>query len=93
MRKTVFTDYLSTHFKDNEKAHEVLQNIKEQLPEDLYYRMQRCLVGFQDDLQMAIAANLRDCVCYGFERYTFIDHVDDMLKGLYLAIDKDLDRI
>ena len=93
MYKKVFTDYMSTQFSVAENVREVMRSIKEKVPEELYYRMCDSLVGFKEDLQLAMAANLKDAVNFGFERYTFIDHVDDLLKGFYLAIDRELDRI
>ena len=93
MKKHVFTDYLSTQFDVTEKAREVMRTIKEKVTEELYYKMADSLQGFESELQVAIASNIRDAVCFGFERYTFLNHVDEMLKSFYLAIDKELDRI
>lgn len=93
MKKSVFTDYLSSQFTVSETACEVMRSIKEKVTEELYYKMADSLQGFESELQVAIASNIRDAVCYGWERYTFINLVDEMLKSFYLAIDKELDRI
>lgn len=93
MKKHVFTDYLSTQFDVTEKALEVMRTIKEKVTEELYYKMVNSMRGFESELQVAIASNLRDAVCFGFERYTFLTLVDEMLKSFYLAIDIELDRI
>lgn len=92
MNKKVFTDYLSTQFIVSETAREVMCSIKEKVTEELHYKMFNSLVGFESELQVAMASNMRDAVCFGWERYTYIGHVDNLLKGFYLLIDKELDR-
>ena len=91
--KKVFSEYLGMEFSVTEEAREVIAPVKVALTEELYYKMFRSLLGFSDELQLVMAANLRDAVNYGWERYTGIDHVDEILKSFYLAIDKELDRI
>lgn len=93
MQKKIFTDYFSTQFTVSETAREVMLTIKEKVTEELYHKMVDSLRGFESELQVAIASNIRDAVCFGFERYTFLDLVDEMLKSFYLTIDKELDRI
>ena len=91
--KKVFSEYLSAELSVTEEASVVIEPVKVALTEDLYYRMFRSLLGFSDELQLVMAVNLRDAVNYRWERYTGIDHVDEILKSFYLAIDKELDRI
>ena len=91
--KKVFSEYLSAELSVTEEASVVIEPVKVALTEDLYYRMFRSLLGFNDELQLVMAVNLRDAVNYGWERYTGIEHVDEILKSFYLAIDKELDRI
>lgn len=91
--KKIFSEYLNMEFSVTEEAREVITTIKPDLTEDLYYKMFRSLLGFSDELQLVMAVNLRDAVNYGWERYTAIEHVDEILKSFYLAIDKELDRI
>ena len=91
--KKIFSEYLSAELSVTEEASVVIEPVKVALTEDLYYRMFRSLLGFNDELQLVMAVNLRDAVNYGWERYTAIEHVDEILKSFYLAIDKELDRI
>ena len=91
--KKIFSEYLNMEFSVTEEAREVITTIKPDLTEDLYYKMFRSLLGFNDELQLVMAVNLRDAVNYGWERYTAIEHVDEILKSFYWAIDKELDRI
>jgi hypothetical protein len=93
MNKRIFTDYVSTQLDMNDEAREVLRSIKGEVTDELYGKMCDSLVGFQEDLQLTIAVNLRDAVYFGFDRYTYIDHVDNMLSVIYLAIDKEMDRM
>ena len=92
MQKKVFTDYLRKQFIVCETAREALRDIKEKVTEELYYKMLNSLTGFESELQVAMASNMHDAVCFGWERYTYIDHVDNLLKFFYLEIDKELDR-
>lgn len=93
MKKTVSTDYLWLDYKVTPKACEVMRVVKEKLTEELYERIFNSLPGWEAELQVVISANISDAVCYGWERYTSIGHVDEMLKSFYLAIDKEFDRI
>jgi hypothetical protein len=91
--KKIFSEYLGMEFSVTEEARKVITTVKVALTEDLYYKMFRSLLGFNDEMQLAMAVNLRDAVNYAWERYTGIEHVDEILKSFYLAIDKELDRI
>ncbi|MBR5611566.1 MAG: hypothetical protein IKW43_00330 [Bacteroidaceae bacterium] len=93
MKKHVSTDYLWLEYKVAKKAIEVMESIKEYVSKELYNKMYNSLPGLDAELQLVVAANLRDAVSYGWERYTSLSHVDKMLKSCYLAIDKDLGRI
>ena len=91
--KKIFSEYLGMEFSVTEEARAVITTVKVALTEELYYKMLRSLLGFNDEMQLAMAVNLRDAMNYAWERYTYIDHVDNMLSVIYLAIDKEMDRI
>ena len=92
MKKSVSTDYLWLEYQVSKQASEVMESVKNDVSEELYYKMYNSLPGLDAELQLVVAANLRDAVCYGWERYTSLNHVDEMLKSCYLAIDKEQDR-
>ena len=84
---------LSSNFEIDETALSVLTNIEGKVGNDLYNQIYDYLFGFNAEMQLVIADNLLDATCYGWEHYTYINHVDDRLKGFYLLIDKELGRI
>ena len=93
MKKTITTDYLCYVYNVAKDASEVMNSIKDSISHDLYDKMYNSLLGFEADLQVCIALSIRDAVRMGWEKYTYLHHVDEMLKNFYLAIDKELDRI
>ena len=48
------------------------------------------LLGFSDDMQLEIADNLLDAVCYGWEHYIHIPHIDNQMKCFYLLIEEEM---
>ena len=93
MNKIVLTDYWVCGCPINPKAREVLHSFRTKLPDELYYKIDESLNGWDAELQIIIAVNIRDAVDYGWERYTNIVLLDEALKSFYLAIDKEMGRI
>ena len=93
MKKLVLTGYWGLTNKVNPQAEEVIKSFKGKLTEELYTRIEESLLGWDEELQVVIAANIRDAVYYGWERYTYVLYLDEMLNSIYLAIDKEKARI
>lgn len=71
-------------------AESVLENVDERVSKELYDEMKDFLYGFTDDIQLAIADNLLDAVCFGWEHYIGIRHIDQKLKSFYQRIDGEV---
>ena len=93
MNKKIFKNDLSMQFEIDDAAYSVFVNIEGRVNDELYNQMYDYMLGFDKEMQLVIADNLLDAVIYGWEHYTYIDHVDDKLKSFYLLIDKELGRI
>ena len=93
MNKKIFKNDLRMQFEIDETAYSVFVNIEGRVNDELYNQLYDYMLGFDKEMQLVIADNLLDAVIYGWEHYTYIDHVDDKLKSFYLLIDKELVRI
>ena len=71
-------------------AESVMECIGECVSQKLYEDMMDYLLGFNDDMQLEIADNLLDAVCYGWEHYIGIHHIDMKLKSFYLLIEEEM---
>ena len=71
-------------------AQSVMECIEERVSNKLYEDMMDYLLGFNDDMQLEIADNLLDAVCYGWEHYIGISHIDTQMRSFYLLIEKEM---
>ena len=92
MKKLVLTGHWGLTNKVKPEAEAIIKSFKGKLTEELYTRIEESLLGWNEELQVAIAVNIRDAVYYGWERYTYVLHLDEMLGSIYLAIDKEMCR-
>ena len=68
----------------------VMDCIEGRVSDKLYRDMMDYLLGFSDDMQLVIADNLLDAVCYGWEHYIHIPHIDTKMKSFYLLIEEEM---
>ena len=71
-------------------ARTVMEIVEEHVSPKLYEDMMDYLLGFGDDMQLEIADNLLDAVCYGWEHYIGIRHIDTKMKGFYMMIEHEM---
>lgn len=68
----------------------VMECIEGRVSDALYQEMMDYLLGFTDAMQLEIADNLLDAVCYGWEHYIGICHIDFKMKDFYVSIDEEI---
>ena len=68
----------------------VMECIEGRVSDELYQEMMDYLLGFTDTMQLEIADNLLDAVCYGWEHYVGIRHIDTKMKSFYLLIEEEM---
>ena len=68
----------------------VMEIVEEHVSPALYEDMMDYLLGFNDDMQLVIADNLLDAVCYGWEHYIGIRYIDTKMKSFYLLIEEEI---
>ena len=71
-------------------AQSVMECVEERVSKKLYEDMMNFLLGYSDDMQLVIADNLLDAVCYGWEHYIHIPHIDNQMKCFYLLIEEEM---
>ena len=71
-------------------ARTVMEIVEEHVSPKLYEDMMDYLLGFDGDMQLVIADNLLDAVCYGWEHYIGIRHIDTKMKSFYLLIEEEM---
>ena len=71
-------------------AKSVMECIEGRVSEELYQDMMNYLLGYTDDMQLEIADNLLDAVCYGWRHYIGIPHIDMIMHGFYLLIEEEM---
>lgn len=74
-------------------ARSVMEIVEEHVSPKLYEDMMDYLLGFDDDMQLVIADNLLDAVCYGWEHYIGIRHIDTKMKSFYLLIEEEMKEV
>ena len=68
----------------------LIEIVEEHVSPKLYEDMMDYLLGFDGDMQLVIADNLLDAVCYGWEHYIGIRHIDTKMKSFYLLIEEEM---
>ena len=68
----------------------VMECIEGRVSDALYQDMMDYLPGFNDDMQLEIADNLLDAVCYGWQHYIGIPHIDTKMKSFYFLIEEEM---
>ena len=71
-------------------ARTVMEIVEEHVSPALYEDMMDFLLGFTDDMQLEIADNLLDAVCYGWRHYIGIPHIDMIMQGFYILIEEEM---
>ena len=71
-------------------AQSVMECVEGRVSDKLYQDMMDYLLGFTDDMQLEIADNLLDAVCYGWQHYIGIPHIDMIMQGFYLLIEEEI---
>ena len=88
--KKVFHRYMRPECRIDGTAKFVMDCIEGRVSDTLYRDMMDYLLGFSDDMQLEIADNLLDAVCYGWEHYIHIPHIDNKMKGFYMMIEHEM---
>jgi hypothetical protein len=73
-------------------AKSVMECIEGRVSDELYQDMMDYLLGYTDDMQLVIADNLLDAVCYGWQHYIGIPHIDMIMFGFYLLIEEEMNH-
>ena len=68
----------------------VMECIEGRVSDELYQDMMDYLLCFNEDMQLEIADNLLDAVCYGWQHYIGIPHIDMIMQGFYLLIKEEI---
>ena len=68
----------------------VMECIEGRVSDALYQDMMDYLLGFNEDMQLEIADNLLDAVCYGWQHYIGIPHIDTNMMDFYLSIEEEI---
>ena len=68
----------------------IMECIEGRVSKKLYEDMMDFLLGFSDDMQLEIADNFLDAVCYGWEHYIGIRHIDNIMKNFYFLIETEI---
>ena len=70
----------------------VMECVKGRVSDELYQDMMDYLLGYTDDMQLVIADNLLDAMCYGWQHYIGIPHIDMIMFGFYLLIEEEMNH-
>ena len=71
-------------------ARTVMEIVEDHVSPELFEDMIDYLLGFDGDMQLVIADNLLDAVCYGWEHYIGIRHIDNIMKNFYFLIEEEM---
>ena len=71
-------------------AQSVMECVKERVSKKLYEDMMDFLLGYSDDMQLVIADNFLDAVCYGWKHYIGIHHIDNIMRNFYFLINEEM---
>ena len=71
-------------------AKSVMECIEGRVSDELYQDMMDYLLGYTNDMQLVIADNLLDAVCYGWQHYIGIPHIDNKMMGFYMLIEHEM---
>ena len=68
----------------------IMECVAPRVSKKLYKDMMGYLLGFNNDMQLEIADNLLDAVCYGWQHYIGIRHIDNIMKNFYFLIETEI---
>ena len=88
--KKIFMRDMKAECSIDGTARFVMECIEGRVSDKLYQDMMDYLPGFNDDMQLEIADNLLDAVCYGWQHYIGIPHIDTKMKSFYLLIEEEM---
>ncbi len=88
--RKIFKRDLRPEYHIDGTAKSVMECIEGRVSEELYRDMMNYLLGYSDDMQLEIADNLLDAVCYGWQHYIGIPHIDMIMQGFYLLIEEEI---
>ena len=88
--KKVIHRYMRPECHIDGTARFVMDCIEGRVSDKLYQDMMDYLLGFSDYMQLVIADNLLDAVCYGWQHYIGIPHIDMIMQGFYLLIKEEI---
>ena len=88
--KKIFMSDMKAECSIDGTARFVMECIEGRVSDALYQDMMDYLLGFNEDMQLEIADNLLDAVCYGWEHYVGIHHIDTKMKSFYLLINEEI---
>ena len=71
-------------------AQSVMECVEERVSKKLYEDMMDFLLGYSDDMQLVIADNFLDAVCYGWKHYIGIHHIDNIMRNFYFLINEEM---
>ena len=66
------------------------ESVEGRITEELYNDIMESMRGFTEEIQLEIADDVVDFVCYRWKHETKLKTVDRLLKGLYVLIDQQL---
>ena len=89
-KKKIIMRNMKAQYPIDGVAKSVLENIEGRVSDALYRDMMDYLLGFNDDMQLEIADNLLDAVCYGWQHYIGIPHIDTNMMDFYLSIEEEM---
>ena len=91
MRKPkVFVCDMKTHCHIDCTAQSLMEIVEGHVSPKLFEDMMDYLHGYSDDMQLEIADNLLDAVCYGWRHYIGIPHIDMIMQGFYILIEEEM---
>jgi hypothetical protein len=88
--RKIFNRDVRPEYSIDGTAKSVMECIEGRVSDELYQDMMDYLLGYTDDMQLEIADNLLDAVCYGWQHYIGIPHIDMIMQGFYLLIEEEI---
>ena len=88
--RKIFNRDVRPEYSIDGTAKSVMECIEGRVSEELYRDMMNYLLGYSDDMQLEIADNLLDAVCYGWRHYIGIPHIDMIMHVFYILIEEEM---
>jgi hypothetical protein len=90
--RKIFNRDVRPEYSIDGTAKSVMECIEGRVSEELYQDMMTYLLGYSDNMQLEIADNLLDAVCYGWRHYIGIPQIDMIMHVFYILIEDEVNQ-